>query len=385
MNSTQFYNKKLGILGGGQLGKMLCTPSNTWHLETHILEPTVNSPAAISCKNIHQGDFKNYDDVYAFGKQMDVITIEIENVNTAALIQLQQEGKTVHPDPKALRIIQDKGLQKQFYEKHKLISSAYQLCANKQEVEALIKAGKLNFPFVQKSREAGYDGKGVAVIDDASELNLLMDVPCVIEDKVAIKKELAVIAARDEAGNINCFDVVEMLFDPKANLVTSVLCPAQVNESIAQQAKKLATDTIKAFDMVGLLAVEFFLDLNDNLIINEVAPRPHNSGHHTIENAVTSQYEQHLRAVMGLPLGSTETIIPALMVNLLGEKGYEGATEYEGLEECMKIDGAKFHIYGKTTTKPFRKMGHVTIIDKSVDSLLTKATLIQEKLRIISL
>ncbi len=384
MAATAINNKTLGILGGGQLGKMLCTPINNMHIKTSILDPTPNCPASVSCNDVRQGSFTDFDTVYNFGKEVDVLTIEIENVNTDALLKLQAEGKTVHPNPKALSIIKDKGLQKEFYDQHQLPTSAYTLYSNKQEVLEEIEKGNITYPFVQKARTEGYDGKGVAVINSAEDNVLLLDTACVIEDKVALKKELAVIAARDEAGNIVCFDPVEMLFDPKANLVTSLMCPADISDTVAQKATEMAKACIAAYDIVGLLAVEFFLDENDNLLINEVAPRPHNSGHHTIENCVTSQYEQHIRAVMGLPLGNTQTIIPAVMINLLGEAGYTGKAVYEGLSECMQVAGAKFHIYGKENTKPFRKMGHVTVLDDTAQGALNKANHIQKTLRIIA-
>lgn len=382
MNSDNFYNKKVGILGGGQLGKMLCIPAANWHLNTLTLDPTPNCPASIVCNNMHQGSFTDYDTVYNFGQLADIITIEIENVNVDALEKLKEEGKTVHPNPKALRIIQDKGLQKEFYAENNIDSSSYILCKNAAEVNEQIKNGTLTFPFVQKLRTEGYDGKGVAVINTDKDLDKLMDAPCVVEQKVDIKKELSVIAARDINGNISCYTPVEMVFDENANLVTSLLCPAQISEELAKKAEALATKTIQSFDIVGLLAVELFIDENDNILINEVAPRPHNSGHHTIENAVTSQYEQQLRAILGLPLGSTEMITPAVMINLLGEPDFTGPVKYEGIDDCMAIAGAKFHIYGKTETKPFRKMGHITVIDKSIDEAKKKAQKIQSTLKV---
>jgi 5-(carboxyamino)imidazole ribonucleotide synthase len=384
MNSTYFYNKKLGILGGGQLGKMLCIAAAPWHLNTFILDPDENCPASLVCKNVHTGNFTDYETVYRFGQLVDIITIEIENVNVEALFKLKEEGKVVHPDPVALQLIQDKGLQKEFYAKNKLSTSVFNLYESKQQVLDNIKNGKIKFPFVQKTRKAGYDGKGVAVVNTEKELDLLLDGACVIEEKINFKKELSVIAARDAQGHVKCFDMVEMVFDERANLVTSLLCPAQVSDAIAKKAEQLATATIKAFGITGILAVELFLDDNDNVLINEVAPRPHNSGHHTIEACVTSQYEQHLRAVLGLPLGSAEITMPSVMINLLGAAGYSGNVIYEGIDKCMEVEGAKFHIYGKAQTKPFRKMGHVTVIDKSLESAVKKAEFIQKNLKIIA-
>lgn len=384
MSSTYFYNKKLGILGGGQLGKMLCIAAAPWHLNTFILDPDENCPASLVCKNVRKGSFTDYETVYQFGKQMDIITIEIEKVNIDALIKLQQEGKKIYPSPEALQIIQDKGLQKQFYRKNNLKTSGFELYDDKQSVIDALNKGIIKYPFVQKSRKDGYDGKGVSVINTTNDLDLLLEGPCVIEEKINFKKELSVIAASDINGGVKCFDIVEMVFDERANLVTSLLCPAQVSDTIAKKAEQLATDTIKAFGITGILAVELFLDTNDNILINEVAPRPHNSGHHTIEACVTSQYEQHLRAVLGLPLGSTEIIMPSVMINLLGAAGHSGNVIYEGIDKCMEVEGAKFHIYGKAQTKPFRKMGHVTIIDKSAESAMKKAEFIQKNLKIIA-
>jgi len=384
MSSTYFYNKKLGILGGGQLGKMLCIAAAPWHLNTFILDPDENCPASLVCKNVRKGSFTDYETVYQFGKQMDIITIEIEKVNVDALIKLQQEGKKIYPSPEALQIIQDKGLQKQFYKKNNLKTSGFELHDDKQDVIDALNKGIIKYPFVQKSRKDGYDGKGVSVINTANDLDLLLEGPCLIEEKINFKKELSVIAARDIHGDVKCFDIVEMVFDERANLVTSLLCPAKVSDAIAKKAEQLATDTIKAFGITGILAVELFLDTNDNILINEVAPRPHNSGHHTIEACVTSQYEQHLRAVLGLPLGSTEITMPSVMINLLGAAGYSGNAIYEGIDKCMEVEGAKFHIYGKAQTKPFRKMGHVTIIDKSAESAMKKAEFIQKNLKIIA-
>jgi len=378
------YNKKIGILGGGQLGKMLCASAANWHLETVVLDPLLNCSASLYCKNVYTGDFTDYETVYRFGQLADIITIEIENVNTEALIKLAEEGKTVYPNPHKLQIIQDKGLQKEFYVKNNLKSPPYIICENKEEVKELITKGKISFPFVQKLRKAGYDGKGVAVVNTSDDLHKLMDAPSVLEQKVKIKKELSVIAARDIFGNVNCFTPVEMIFDEQANLVKYLICPAQITDRISEDAITLATKTIKAFDIVGILAVELFLDENDELLINEVAPRPHNSGHHTIESAFTSQYEQQLRAILGLSLGSTEMIIPSIMLNILGEPGYKGKVKYEGLEKCMEIEGVKIHLYGKIEIAPYRKMGHITILDKSIENAKKKAEYIVNHLKVIA-
>lgn len=380
----EFSKLKLGILGGGQLGKMLVAKTNQWGLNTFILDPDENCSTASQCTTFIKGDFKHYDDVYAFGKQVDILTVEIENVNTEALIQLQKEGKTVYPEPQILQIIQDKGLQKEFYTKHQLATSDYILFENKSEILKAIQENKIQFPFVQKLRKAGYDGKGVAVIKNEKEIENLLDGASVIEDLVAIKKEISVIVARNTNNEIAVYPPVEMTFNPTANLVEYLISPAEVSESHTKQACELALNTIKAFGLTGILAVEMFLDTNDKIYINEVAPRPHNSGHQTIENSVTSQYEQHLRAILGLPLGSTKIIMPSIMLNLLGEQGYTGPAMYQGLIDTMKIEGVNIHLYGKKETRPFRKMGHVTIVDTSIDNAKQKAEIVQKTLKIIS-
>lgn len=372
---------KLGILGGGQLGKMLCQAASCWELPIYALDTSIEFPAGPYAKGFQEGSFKNYDDVLGFGRQMDILTIEIEHVNTDALRQLQAEGKVVHPDPAALDIIKDKGLQKEFYKKHAIPTSPFQLFTDKNAVLNAIKSGDLTIPFVQKSRTAGYDGKGVAVIKTDADLSeKLLDGPCIIEDLVEMEKEIAVVVAQNEQGEIRTFDPVEMEFNPVANLVEFLICPSNITKAQAQTCTNLAQKVIKAFNICGLLAVELFLDKKGNILVNEVAPRPHNSGHHTIDSAVTSQYEQHLRGVLNLPLGSTKMTSPSVMVNLLGAAGYTGKAYYEGLAACLAIEGVKIHIYGKEITKPFRKMGHATIIADTVEEAKEKARKVQATL-----
>ena len=377
---------KLGILGGGQLGKMLCQAASCWELPIYALDTSIGFPAGPYCRGFQEGSFKNHDDVVGFGRQMDILTIEIEHVNTDALRVLQAEGKTVHPDPRALDIIKDKGLQKQFYAEHNIPTSPFQLFTDENAVLSAIKSGALTLPFVQKSRTAGYDGKGVAVIKNEADLSTkLLDGPCMIEDLVEMDKEIAVVVARNESGEIRTFDPVEMEFNPIANLVEFLICPSTISELHAQTCINLAEKIISAYDICGLLAVEFFLDTQGNILVNEVAPRPHNSGHHTIDSAVTSQYEQHLRGVLNMPLGSTKMTSPSVMVNLLGANGYTGEAHYEGLKECLAIEGVKIHLYGKAITKPFRKMGHATIIADSIEAAKIKARKVQETLIIKTL
>ena len=316
---------------------------------------------------------------------MDIITIEIEHVNTEALLALEKEEKTVHPSPKALATIKDKGLQKQFYTTHQIPTSPFQLLDNKKAILEAILDRRLALPFVQKTRTAGYDGKGVAVIRNQEDLtNKLLDGPSMVEEMVEIEKELAVIVARNAQGEVKAFDPVEMEFNPVANLVEFLVCPAAITAQQAQQLTDLAKKIIIAFDICGLLAVEFFLNKSGDILVNEVAPRPHNSGHHTIDSAITSQYEQHLRGVLNLPLGSTKAVQPAVMVNLLGHPDHTGPVQYEGLEKCLRLEGVKVHIYGKTMTKPYRKMGHVTVVADTIEGAKEKARLVKENLKVIS-
>ncbi len=377
--------KKLAILGGGQLGKMLCIAAAPLDIPIFILDEDESFPAGRLCTAFFQGDFKNYDDVYSIGSQVEVITIEIEHFNTAALYQLEKEGKKVHPSPAQLDIIKDKGLQKLFYVEHHLPTSNFALFDDKNAILEALEKKQIQLPFVQKSREAGYDGKGVAVIKNKNDLSeKLLKGASVVEDLIEIQKELAVLVSRNERGEIAVYDVVEMEFNAEANLVEFLFSPAEVNPLIAIEAEELAIKTIEAYDICGLLAVELFLTKDNQLLINEVAPRPHNSGHHTIDACMTSQFQQHLRAVLNLPLGSTKTTSPSVMLNLLGEPNYIGDVIYEGIEECLGMEGVFIHLYGKKTTKPMRKMGHVTIIGATLAEAKKKALMVKEKLKVKS-
>jgi 5-(carboxyamino)imidazole ribonucleotide synthase len=382
-NSYISSSKKLGILGGGQLGKMLLQCTNTWDVFTKVLEPSAESACKNLCNEFVQGSLQDYQTVYDFGKNCDVLTIEIEHVNVAALKKLNEEGVKVHPNPIALEIIQDKGLQKSFYQKNNFPTSEFVLCENKKE--ALIVAEKWNYQAVQKSRKAGYDGKGVFVLSDKNDAENLMDVPSVMERKVKLKKEIAVIASRNENDEVKCFAAVEMDFHEGANMLDLLLFPAQLENEIAIEAERISIELIRKFNICGLLAVEFFVDENNQLLINEVAPRPHNSGHQTIESSITSQYEQHLRGILNLPLGSTEIKMPSAMVNLLGASGFEGDVFYEGMEKCMEKEGVKIHIYGKKKTKPFRKMGHVTVLHHDINQAKKTAEWVKQNIVVKSL
>ncbi len=375
---------KIGILGGGQLGRMLHQASISLDLNIFFLDKNMNFPVGKTGGKVVQGDFQNYDDVYSFGKDKSVLSIEIENVNLDALLQLQKEGVIIHPNPEALAIIKDKGKQKLFYKKNNIPTSSFQLFENKNEVLKKIESGNLSLPFVQKTRLAGYDGNGVYVVKSDEDLSNLLEGPCLIEKKINIKKELSVIAARNATGAIQTFPLVEMTFHPTANLVEFLICPAEAPKRIQDKANNIAKELIQQFDISGLLAVEFFWTEEDEVLVNEVAPRPHNSGHHTIDSCVTSQFEQHLRGILNLPLGATNLISPAVMVNLLGEAGHSGSVALEGVEECFKIKGAKFHLYGKNSTRPFRKMGHATVLNDDLEQAKINARFIYNNFKIIS-
>ena len=375
---------KLGVLGGGQLGKMMALAAGNWHLPLYMLDASRDFPAGRVTPFFTEGNFQDFDDVYRFGSQMDVITIEIEHVNTEALHQLEREGKTIHPAPAALDIIKDKGAQKLFYQEKNIPTAPFQLFESETAVQAALQSGKIQYPFVQKSRTAGYDGRGVSVIRDEQSLGKLLAGPCVVEELVDIDKELAVIVARNAGGQVKAYPTVEMAFNPQANLVEFLFCPAAISPESEQQAEALAIKVIEAYDLCGMLAVELFLDKKGELQVNEVAPRTHNSGHHTIDSCYTSQFEQHLRAVLNLPLGSTKMKSPSVMVNLLGAEGYEGPAIYDGLAECLAIEGLHLHLYGKSLTKPFRKMGHATVVDESLERAKIKARQAMNTLRIIS-
>lgn len=375
---------KLGVIAGGQLGKMLLLAASNWDIKTHILDPDENCSCATICTHFTKGSITDYDTVYNFGKQVDLLTFEIENINIEALLKLKSEGKIIYPEPEALQLIQDKGLQKDFYKKNNFPTSEYVLLNSKKEVIAAVQNKTIELPFVQKLRKAGYDGKGVQVINTTNDFEKLFDAPCVVENKVKIKKEVAVIAARNSKGNINSFPLVEMEFNDNANLVEQLICPSSVDETIQQKAKQIAEELILKLNMTGILAVEFFLDADNNLYVNEVAPRPHNSGHHTIDSCITSQYEQHLRCIFGFPLGATKIKMPSVMINMLGDKAHSGKVKYEGVEDIMAIEGVKMHIYGKKEMRPYRKMGHITILAETVDKAIEKAKQVNKLLSITS-
>jgi 5-(carboxyamino)imidazole ribonucleotide synthase len=351
-----------------------------FNLDFYVLDPDTNCSCSAICKNFVQGDFKDFESVYNFGKQVDLITIEIEHVNIEALEQLEKEGKYVYPQPSVLRIIQDKGLQKIFYKENQIPTSPFELIKNKEEFFA----HKNMLPVMQKLRKGGYDGKGVKAIKKEDDISLAFDAPSVLEKFADIAMEISVIVARNKSGEIKTFPVVEMFFNPEVNLVDNLLCPARIDKSLEKQAEEIALKIADKLKIVGVLAVEMFITKNNEILVNEMAPRPHNSGHHTIEANMTSQYEQHLRAIMNWPLGDTSIIKPSVMLNLLGHKDYSGTPILEGLDEVLKISGVKPHWYGKNITKPFRKMGHITILGDTIDEVLQKAEKIKGVLKVIA-
>jgi 5-(carboxyamino)imidazole ribonucleotide synthase len=375
---------KLGILGGGQLGKMLLTETRKFDIQTFVLEPNDEAPARLSCNEFFKGSLMDFDTVYQFGKKVDVLTIEIENVNLEALDQLEKEGLAIYPSPKTLRLIQNKGQQKDYYVANDIPTSPHQRLVNLTDLRGALATDKLHFPFVWKCAQFGYDGNGVKICRSASDLMQLPDVECIAEEMVPFKNELAVIVARSVSGEVKTYPVVEMEFHPEANQVEYVICPARINEKVTQKATEIALKVSAAFNHVGLLAVELFQTEDDEILVNEVAPRPHNSGHYSIEASYTSQFENHLRAILNLPLGNTESKVAGIMVNLVGDEGFSGPVIYENIEQIMGIDGVTPHIYGKRETRPFRKMGHVTIVNQNMEEARKIAETVKNSIRVIS-
>ncbi|WMN07989.1 5-(carboxyamino)imidazole ribonucleotide synthase [Marivirga arenosa] len=369
---------KVGVLGGGQLGRMLLQSAININIDLKMMDADPNAPCSNLTSDFTVGDLEDYDAVYNFGKDCDILTIEIEKVNIGAMKKLQSEGVKVYPQPEIVEMIQDKRVQKQFYVDNDIPTAPFTLTENLQDLEKL--ADKL--PAVHKIGKGGYDGRGVKVIKSKEEIKSGFDAPALLEEFVPFKKELAVIVSRNEAGEVNTFPVVEMVFHPEHNLVEYLLSPAIIEKEEEAKAKQVATDIIQKLEMVGILAVEMFLTKDNDILVNEIAPRPHNSGHQSIEGNFVSQYDQHLRAILNLPLGDTSTKISSAMVNVLGEDGFTGNALYEGMDAVMKIPGASVHLYGKKLTKPFRKMGHVTITDPSLTSLKRKIDIVKSTLKV---
>jgi 5-(carboxyamino)imidazole ribonucleotide synthase len=375
---------KLGILGGGQLGKMLLTETRKFDIYTCVLDPSNEAPCKIACNEFTQGNLMDYDTVFNFGKQVDVLTIEIENVNVDALHDLEKAGIKVYPPAKSIATIQNKAKQKLFYIDHNLPTAEFLRFAYKDEIFTALEHETLAFPFVWKSAQFGYDGNGVKIVRTHSDLDELPNVECIAEQLVPFKNELAVIVARNVKGHVKAFPVVEMEFHPEANQVEYVICPARISKEVAIKAELVALKTAAAFEHVGLLAVEMFQTADDEILINEVAPRPHNSGHQTIEASYTSQFEQHIRAILDLPLGRTDSKVGGVMVNLVGAEDHTGDVVYENIEEIMAMEGVTPHIYGKRQTRPFRKMGHVTIVHEDINEARQVAQNVKQKIKVIS-
>ena len=375
---------KLGILGGGQLGKMLLTETRKFDIQTLVLEPSEEAPARYSCNGFYKGSLMDFDTVYQFGKMVNLLTIEIENVNLDALDQLEEEGLPIYPSPKTLRLIQNKGKQKDYYVSNDIPTSPHQRFVDLNDLRTALAKDELEFPFVWKCAQFGYDGNGVKICRSALDLVKLPDVECIAEEMVPFKNELAVIVARSVSGEVKTYPVVEMEFHPEANQVEYVICPARIDEKVAQKATEVALKVSEAFHHVGLLAVEMFQTDDDEILVNEVAPRPHNSGHYSIEASYTSQFENHLRAILNLPLGNTDSKVAGIMVNLVGEEGFSGQVVYENIEKIMAIDGVTPHIYGKRETRPFRKMGHVTIVNEDMTEARKIAEEVKNSIRVIS-
>jgi 5-(carboxyamino)imidazole ribonucleotide synthase len=377
---------KLGILGGGQLGKMLLAETRKFDIQTYILDPSDEAPCKIGCNKFFQGDLMDFQSVYDFGKQVDVLTFEIELVNLDALEKLESEGKKVYPSPKTLKLIQNKGVQKDFYVKNNIPTARFEKYSSLQNLKSAInnQQSTTHFPFVWKCTEFGYDGNGVKIIRSIEDVDNLPNVECIAEEMVDFKNELAVIVCRNPSSEIKTYPVVEMEFHPEANQVEYVICPARIDEKVAQKAQEIALKVSEKFNHVGLLAVEMFQTKKDEIIVNEIAPRPHNSGHYSIEASYTSQFENHLRAILNLPLGNTANKVAGIMVNLVGAEGFSGNVVYENIGKIMAMDGVTPHIYGKKQTRPFRKMGHVTIVNGDINEARRVAEIVKNTIRVIS-
>lgn len=380
--STAFASEqfRLGILGGGQLGRMLIQECINLNVSTHVMDPDSNAPCRHLCDRFTHADLMSDEDVYRFGKECSLLTVEIEHVNTHALERLESEGVPVFPQPQLLRLVQDKGLQKQFFVNHGIPTAPFALVNNREELASMT----AHLPAMLKLRKGGYDGKGVMKVRNSDEVANAFDEPCVVEQLVDFRCEISVIVARNIHGEISHFPVVDMEFNPSVNLVEFLCSPARVPDEIAERAVTIARQVIEKMGLVGLLAVEMFVTTHGEVLVNEIAPRPHNSGHQTIEGNVTSQYAQHLRSILGLPLGDTSCVRPAVMINLLGEPGHTGEAQYLGIDRVLNMPGVYVHLYGKKTTKPFRKMGHVTVTADNLEEAIALARQVQGTLKVVT-
>ena len=377
-------NFKIGILGGGQLGKMLLTETRKFDIQTYILDPSQDAPSQFGATKFILGDLMDFDTVYNFGKLVDVLTIEIENINLEALDKLEAEGLNVFPSPKTLKLIQSKAIQKKFYIDNNIPTAKYRRFRGFADIKTSDLFTELKYPVVWKSARFGYDGNGVKIIRSKEDLENLPDVECIAEEMIPFKNELAVIVIRSKSGEVKTYPVVEMEFHPEANQVEYVICPARISETVAQKAIEIAIKVSESFDHVGILAVEMFLTHDDQILVNEVAPRPHNSGHYSIEASYTSQFENHIRAILGLPLGNCDSKVAGIMVNLVGAEGFSGPVIYENIEKIMAINGVTPHIYGKRETRPFRKMGHVTVVNQDMNEARKIAEYVKNLIKVKS-
>jgi 5-(carboxyamino)imidazole ribonucleotide synthase len=386
-NKMNYFSSdfKLGILGGGQLGKMILAETRKFDIQTYVLDPSNDAPCKIACNVFIQGSLMDFDTVYNFGKQVDVLTFEIELVNIEALEKLESEGMKVYPSPKTLKKIQNKGVQKDFYIQNNIPTANFKHFSTTKKLIIDILDNNIKLPFVWKCTEFGYDGNGVKIVKSISDLENLPNIECIAEEMIPFKNELSVIVVRNVSGDIKSYPVVEMEFHPEANQVEYVICPARIDDSVALKALEIALKVSETFNHVGLLAVEMFQTQDDKILVNEVAPRPHNSGHHTIEASYTSQFENHLRAILNLPLGNCDSKVAGIMVNLVGEEGFSGQVIYENISNIMAIDGVTPHIYGKKETRPFRKMGHVTIVNENMAEARKIAEDVKNSIRVISI
>jgi len=375
-----YQDLRLGILGGGQLGRMLIQAATNFNIHTTVLDRDNGAPCAEVASAFLAGDITDFDTVYRFGKGMDLITIEIENVNVDALAQLEAEGVTVYPQPAVINLIKDKRTQKQFYRNNNIPTADFVLVDDRDAIRQ-----HLDFlPAFNKLGTGGYDGGGVQRLNSEADIDTAFDAPGLLEKFIDFDCEVSVIAARNANGEVSIFPAVECVFHPEHNLVDFLLAPASVAPEIEARAEAIARRVVEAFGIVGLLAVEMFVTKDGDVLVNEVAPRPHNSGHQTINANVTSQYEQHLRAILGLPLGATAITKPSAMVNLLGADGFTGPAIYDGLETLLRIEGVSLFLYGKKETRPHRKMGHITIVDDELTHLRDKVEQVKKAIRVIA-
>ncbi|HXB29959.1 MAG TPA: 5-(carboxyamino)imidazole ribonucleotide synthase [Puia sp.] len=371
---------KIGILGGGQLGRMLLQAAANYPVETLVLENDTECPAAHLCHHFVKGDIRNFNDVYNFGKTLDGITIEIESVNVEALEKLENEGVKIYPRPSALRIIRDKILQKQFYKENEIPSPVFRITEKKDDLKKFYDF----LPAVHKKASGGYDGRGVQVLSEEKDLHLGFDQPSVLEKKVDIHKEISQIIAINASGQTALYPAVEMIFNQTLNQLDYQLSPAEIPQHTSWRVEAIALKVVKELKSPGIFAVEIFIDKNGDVLVNETAPRVHNSGHHTVEANFSSQFDMLWRVMLDYPLGNPKHIVHAAMVNLTGSEGNSGNAVYEGIDEILKMENIFLHLYGKKETRPGRKMGHITILSPEKSDLVYKAKIIKQKFRIIS-